>query len=133
MQRALVAYDLGFEVFFPIVTNGVLPRASHLHTDSNPEGAPRFVLKLKRFEILMNRVGDLPYGDRLCVFDLFRSEEGVLRAAMPTIRAVARSRPFDSGTGRNFKIAEARFDGAFPADVRAGRGNLDRTISGVSA
>ena len=101
-QRTFVAGDFGLKFLLPIATDRMLAIPCHFHAKANSESALRFVVEFERLQVLMNSVGNPPYGDRFCILNLLRREEGVVLAGMSAIRAMARRWAFNPGSWRDF-------------------------------
>src|ERR1700681_722865 len=115
-ECAAIADNCSFEFLLPIVTNGQR-RRFHFQADANPQKSLRLVLKLKRFEILMDRVGDFSQHHGLGIFNLFLGEKRVAFAFVTTVGAVARHRTCYPSTRRDLEIAKAILNGAFSAEI----------------
>src|SRR5260370_2788799 len=75
------------------------------------------MLKFQRLQILVDGVGHFSQNDGSRVLNLFLGEECITLTFVTAVRAVARSRTFDSSARRNLEISKTTLDRAFPAKV----------------
>src|ERR1700732_4708792 len=104
-QSTAITNDCRFEFLFAVVADGERRGCFYLQAQADPETAPRFVFKLKRLQVAVERVSDLFQNDGLRVFNLLLREERLALAFMTAVGAVTRSRPLDARTGTDFEIS----------------------------
>jgi hypothetical protein len=70
----------------------------------------------------MECISNLPDYDRPRVFKLLFCKDAFLITAVSAIWTMARGRTFDTGAGRDLRIAEACLDRTFSSDISLGIG-----------